>query len=125
MYRPAFVDTIITQRPFLHESGDWLAVALGEYCQSGESLILEKLEKVAKDNLDALPKLDPEKLGYRGRLRMVIGLQLRAVAKKQGFVVIGAKPRLSTEESSHRGTRHQATRTQGKASAAHKIRLRL
>lgn len=59
--------------------------------QSGEGLILEKLIKVAKDNLDALPKLDPKKPGYCGRMRMVIGLQLRAVAKKQDFVVICAK----------------------------------
>jgi hypothetical protein len=52
---------------------------------------LEKLVKAAKDNLDALPKLDPKKRSYRGRMRMVIGLQLRAAAKKQDFVVIGVK----------------------------------
>ena len=58
--------------------GDWLAVALAKYCQSDKGLISEKLVKVAKDNLDALPKFDPKKPRYRGRMRMMIGLQLRA-----------------------------------------------
>jgi hypothetical protein len=70
--------------------GDWLAVARHEQCHGEDGFDIEKFERVLRDNGVAWD-LDRDKHGWVGRFRMNGRQKLAALARKQGFVVIGGE----------------------------------
>lgn len=93
--------------------GDWLAEALKGFDH-------QSIAAVLKENKLEEPKIDMDRPGAIGRARMVNGLRLRALARKQGFILINGK-KVSPESPMTPQTQNKPKQGRKKKAAAESL----